>query len=125
MKPLILLLALCALLTACDRSSQSGEAATSTGADSNGSTESGQQTTVAAASEMRVGSYVTLVGKITGHQSEDYYTFADNTGQMRVQIPSEAMQGQQIDQSQQVQLMGEIDSGPQGRYLWVKSMRAM
>lgn len=85
----------------------------------------GQASTVADLANARLGRYVTLEGNIVAHQRADYYTFRDGTGEIRVEIPSAAFGGRQIGPDDGVRIMGEIDTGRTGRYVWVKSLNLM
>jgi uncharacterized protein (TIGR00156 family) len=83
----------------------------------------GQTATVAAAQEARIGAYMTLTGRVLAHLREDYYRFADDTGEMRVEIEPGAWRGQRVGPETTVRLMGEVDRSLAGtRYLWVKSL---
>jgi uncharacterized protein (TIGR00156 family) len=82
----------------------------------------GRETTVAQVAEAQLGSYVTVTGNVVAHQREDYFTFRDGTGEIRVEIDSSVWQKRKIGPEVSVRLLGEIDSGPAGRYLWVKSL---
>ncbi len=87
-----------------------------------GPSASGRPATVAAAQEVRVGTYVTLTGNIVNHQRSDYFTFRDDTGEIRVEIASNVWQGRQVGPNDKVRIMGEVDRGPGGRYIWVKTL---
>ena len=82
----------------------------------------GRETTVAQVAEARLGSYATVTGNVVAHQREDYFTFRDGTGEIRVEIDSSVWKNRKIGPETRVRLLGEIDSGPAGRYLWVKSL---
>ena len=85
--------------------------------------QSGNSMTVAAASEARTGTYITLTGQIVAHQREDYYTFRDDTGTIRVEIPSERWGGRQVGPETTIRILGEVDRTFGGvRYIWVKSL---
>ena len=85
----------------------------------------GQPATVAEALNSRPGRYVTLEGSIVAHLREEYYTFRDSTGDIRVEIPAEAFGGRQIGPNDTVRIMGEIDTGRSGHYVWVKSLQPL
>ncbi|MEM9392590.1 MAG: NirD/YgiW/YdeI family stress tolerance protein [Pseudomonadota bacterium] len=85
----------------------------------------GAQSTVSAAQSARVGSYITLEGSIVSHLREDYYTFRDGTGEMRVEISQGRFGGRAVGPSDRVRIMGEIDNGRAGRYIWVKSLQVL
>jgi uncharacterized protein (TIGR00156 family) len=78
--------------------------------------------TVAAVQGARAGSYVTLTGHIVNHQRGSYFTFRDATGELRVEIDPPAWGGRQVGPDTKLRLVGEVGSGPAGRYLWVKSV---
>ena len=55
-----------------------------------GPSASGRPSTVAEARDVRLGSYVTLTGHIVNHQRSDYFTFRDDTGEIRVETADRA-----------------------------------
>jgi len=85
----------------------------------------GQASTVADAQNTRIGRYVTLEGNIVAHLRGNYYTFRDDSGEMRVEIPADTFGGRQIGPDIRVSIMGEIDTGRGGRYVWVKSLQPL
>jgi len=87
-----------------------------------GPSAAGRTLTVQQAREARVGSYVTVTGNIVNHLRADYYTFRDASGEMRVEIAGGVFQGRKIEPTTQVRLLGEVDTSPAGRYLWVKTL---
>lgn len=87
-----------------------------------GPSASGPPATVAEARAARVGSYVTLTGQIVNHQRGDYYTFRDDTGEIRVEIGSGPWAGREIGPETRVRVMGEVDRGITGRYVWAKTL---
>lgn len=87
-----------------------------------GPSAAGRPATVAAAQDVRIGTYVTLTGHIVNHQRSDYFTFRDDTGEIRVEIASNVWQGRQVGPNDKVRIMGEVDRGPGGRYIWVKTL---
>jgi uncharacterized protein (TIGR00156 family) len=82
----------------------------------------GAPSSVADALNLRVGTYVTLEGNITAHLRGDYFQFSDGSGQIRVEIPAATFGGRQVGPQTRVRLMGEVDQGSAGRYIWVKSL---
>ena len=86
---------------------------------------SGRPSTVAEAREGRLGSYVTLTGHVVNHQRSDYFTFRDETGEIRVEIGSNVWNGRKVGPNDKVRLLGEVDRGPAGRYVWVKSLEVL
>jgi uncharacterized protein (TIGR00156 family) len=85
----------------------------------------GSPMTVAQAQDARVGSYVTLEGSIRARLREEYYQFADATGEIRVEIPDATFAGQQVTPDTRVRLVGEVDRGFGGRYIWVTSLTVL
>lgn len=83
---------------------------------------SGREHTVDQIADVRLGSYVTVTGNIVAHQREDYYTFRDATGEIRVEIANSVWRDREISPETRVRLLGEVDRGSAGRYLWVKSL---
>ena len=81
----------------------------------------GQAATVADA----LGRYVQVTGNIVAHLRGDYFTFADATGQIRVEIARNVWQGREIGPEATVRLLGEVDRGRAGRYLWVKALEVV
>jgi uncharacterized protein (TIGR00156 family) len=83
----------------------------------------GTPTTVAAVEQARLGSYVTMTGRITAHLREDYYRFADDSGEIRVEIGPGIFAGRAIGPQTPIRIMGEVDRSAAGaRYVWVKSL---
>ncbi|AHG18711.1 hypothetical protein Z042_03125 [Chania multitudinisentens RB-25] len=87
-----------------------------------GPSATGQASTVQQAMNTRVGSYITLTGHIVAHQRGDYFTFRDDSGTLRVEIEDSVWRGRNVGPETRVRLLGEVDNGPAGRYLWVKSL---
>lgn len=82
----------------------------------------GNQSTVSAAKDARIGSYVTLQGSIVLHLWDDYYLFRDSTGEMRVEISSGRFGGLRIGPFDRVRIVGEVDLNRSERYIWVQSL---
>jgi len=84
---------------------------------------SGQVSTVQEANRAPIGSYVTVVGNIVNHLREDYYTFGDETGEIRVEITDRVWQNRVVTPDTQVRVLAEVDRNLAGtRYLWVKAL---
>lgn len=83
---------------------------------------SGNGSTVAQIGAARMGSYVTVTGHIVDHQRKDYFTFRDGSGEIRVEIEADVWRNRPVTPETKVRLLAEIDQGPAGRYLWVKSL---
>jgi uncharacterized protein (TIGR00156 family) len=79
-------------------------------------------TTVAKLREARLGTYVTVEGRVVAHQRQNYYTFRDGSGEIRVEIDPALWQNRKVGPDDKVRLVGELDQGTAGRYLWVKSL---
>lgn len=88
-----------------------------------GPSVTGGEATVAAAQDARLGSYHRLKGNIVSHLRESSYMFRDSTGEIRVEIAPGRFAGQQIGPDDTVRIMGEVDRGIAGRYIWVKSLQ--
>lgn len=83
----------------------------------------GPASTVAQVQDARLNSYVTVTGNIVNHLRENYYTFRDQTGEMRVEIDSAVWKNRQVGPTTLVRLRAEVDQGISGnRYLWVESL---
>lgn len=83
----------------------------------------GPASTVAQVQNARINSYVTVTGNIVNHLRENYYTFRDQTGEMRVEIDPSVWKSRQVGPSTQVRLRGEVDMRLNtARYLWVESL---
>lgn len=88
-----------------------------------GPTARGQTSTVAQAQKARVDTYVTLTGNIVSHLREDYYTFRDSTGEIRVEIEPEVWRNRKVGPDTTVRLLAEVDRNAAGTlYLWVQSL---
>ncbi len=75
-----------------------------------------------ATSSLRVGTYVTLTGNIVEHLREDYFTFKDGSGSIRVEVPANVFRGQRVAPDTTVRITGEIDRAAAGRYVYVKAL---
>lgn len=88
-----------------------------------GPSKSGTSATVEqATNSLRVGTYVTLTGHVVEHLREEYFTFRDNSGSIRAEIPSSVFRGQRVAPTTTVRITGEIDQGRAGRYIYVKAL---
>ncbi|MFZ1727008.1 MAG: NirD/YgiW/YdeI family stress tolerance protein [Albidovulum sp.] len=128
MKKILAVSLLCGLLSTFSYSliSASSTVATAPSATSEqfaGPEAAGQVSTVQEVKTARLGSYVTVVGNIVDHLREDYYTFRDETGEIRVEIEDRVWQNRSVTPDTQVRLLAEVDRNLVGiRYLWVKSL---
>lgn len=82
-------------------------------------------TTVQQIAEARLGSDVTLVGNIVERQRDEYYTFRDDTGEIRVEIDRRVWLGREVTPDTRVQLIGEVERGVAGRYVDVDSLEIL
>lgn len=87
-----------------------------------GPSAAGRASTVAQLNQARLGSYVTVTGQVVDHQRQNYYTFRDKTGEIRVEIAESLWQGRKVSPETRVRLLGEVSRGLFGRYLWVKTL---
>lgn len=87
-----------------------------------GPTAVGQQSTVKQASQVRLGTYVTLTGSIVEHLRGEYFSFSDATGTIRVEIPGDVWHGVSVSPTNTVRLVGEVDRSRVGRYVFIKSL---
>ena len=83
----------------------------------------GKPGTVAQVAQARLGTYVTVTGNIVAHQRQNDFPFRDGTGEIRVEVEESVWQGRKIGPETKVRLVGEVDRGAAGRYLWVKSLQ--
>jgi len=90
-----------------------------------GPSAAGRPSRVADLPQARLGSYVTVTGHVVAHLRGDYYTFRDSSGEIRVEIESPVWQGRAVSPQTKVRLLGEVDSGPAGRYLWIKQLQTV
>ena len=88
-----------------------------------GPAPTGQTSTVEQASNASVDTYVTVTGNIVAHLREEYYTFRDETGDIRVEIDSSVWRNREVGPDTLVQLLAEVDRNAAGTvYLWVQSL---
>lgn len=78
--------------------------------------------TVAQAADARVGSDVTLTGHVVGHLRDEYYTFRDDTGDIRVEIDRRTWNGREVGPTDKVRISGEIERDWRGRYIDVERL---
>ncbi len=87
-----------------------------------GPSQQGNAATAAAIADLRLGSYVVLTGNIITHLRSDYFTFQDQTGTVRVEVSPELWAGRRVTPETRVRILGEVDRGRAGRYVWVKTL---
>ena len=82
--------------------------------------------TVEQALEARVGTYAVVTGQIINQIREDYYTFRDGTGDIRIEIAPNVWNNQEVTPQTTVRLHVEVDTNLFGRrYLWVESLEVV
>jgi uncharacterized protein (TIGR00156 family) len=82
-------------------------------------------TTVAQLRQAALGRYFTVEGKVVAHQRQNYYTFRDGSGEIRVEIEPALWQNRKVGPDTKVRLVAELDHGTAGRYLWIKSLEVL
>ena len=88
-----------------------------------GPSATGSRTTVEQARKVPVDTYVTVTGNIVAHLREDYYTFRDETGEIRVEIEPPVWRNRKVGPETKVRLVAEVDRNAAGTiYLWVDSL---
>ena len=87
-----------------------------------GPSASPQPVTVAQAADARSGSNVTLEGNVVGHLRDEYYTFRDGTGEIRVEIDRRTWNGREVGPDDRVRISGEIERDWRGRYIDVERL---
>lgn len=84
-----------------------------------------QVITVSQVGNARLGSDVTLEGNVIERQREDYYTFRDATGDIRVEIERRVWRDRQVGPEQKVRITGEVERGWSGRYIDVDVLEVL
>jgi uncharacterized protein (TIGR00156 family) len=85
-----------------------------------------EELTVEKAQEAMVGTYATVTGRIINQLREDYYTFQDETGEIRIEVSPALWNNRQVTPQMMVRLSVEVDSNIFGRrYLWVESIEIL
>ena len=87
-----------------------------------GPSVTGRDTTAAGVAHARAGSYVTLTGHIVTHLRDEYYTFRDASGEVRVEIDDDLWRGRKVGPETRVRVMGEVERSIKGRYVDVKTL---
>lgn len=88
-----------------------------------GPSATGRVSTVEEARNAPVDTYVSVTGNIVAHLREDYYTFRDQTGEVRVEIEPPVWRNREIGPETKVRLVAEVDRNAAGTvYLWVESL---
>jgi uncharacterized protein (TIGR00156 family) len=99
--------------------------ATAAVAQFTGPSASARPATVAEALDARLGSNVTLTGHIVSHQRDDYFTFRDDTGEIRVEIDRRTWGGREVTPEHRVRLAGEIERSVFRRYIDVERLEVL
>ena len=66
------------------------------------------QSRIQAVPSMREGAWVTLEGNVISQQQEEWYTFRDPTGTIKVRIQQKVWNGQHFDAQDLVRVSGQI-----------------
>ncbi|HEM8759500.1 TPA: NirD/YgiW/YdeI family stress tolerance protein [Enterobacter hormaechei] len=66
------------------------------------------QSRIQAVSSMHEGAWITLEGNVISQQQEEWYTFRDPTGTIKVRIPQKVWNGQHFDAQDLVRVSGQI-----------------
>jgi uncharacterized protein (TIGR00156 family) len=83
----------------------------------------GGVTSAAEAQGVRLGAAVVVEGRILERLREDYYRFADDSGEIRVEIEPEVWGGRAVGPETIVRLGGDMDPHRDGgRYLSVETL---
>ena len=95
-------------------------------AEFTGPSAAGRISTVEEARNAPVDTYVTVTGNIVAHLREEYYTFRDQTGEVRVEIETPVWRNRKIGPDTKVRLVAEVDRDAAGTiYLWVDSLEIL
>ena len=88
-----------------------------------GPTPRGSAMSVKAARAAPIDTYVVVTGSIVAHLRENYHTFRDATGDIRVEISDRVWSGRPVTPKNTVRLVAEVDRNSSGLvYLWVQSL---
>jgi uncharacterized protein (TIGR00156 family) len=79
----------------------------------------GEEISVEEALSTPLNTYVTVTGSILEHLGEEYYLLADDSGEIRVEIPNALWRGTRVESTDTVRIRGEVDEDSEGIYLWV------
>lgn len=82
-------------------------------------------TTVEQTQTMRLGRDVTLEGFVVERLREDYYTFRDDTGEIRAEIERRLWRNRRVTSKTPVRLTGEIERDVRGRYISVDRLQIL
>ncbi|WP_141685968.1 YgiW/YdeI family stress tolerance OB fold protein, partial [Serratia marcescens] len=66
------------------------------------------QSRIQAVSSMHEGAWVTLEGNVISQQQDEWYTFRDPTGTIKVRIPQKVWNGQHFDAQDLVRVSGQV-----------------
>lgn len=66
------------------------------------------QSRIQAVPSMREGAWVTLEGNVISQQQEEWYTFRDPTGTIKVRIQQKVWNGQHFDAQDLVRVSGQV-----------------
>ncbi|MCL2845980.1 MAG: NirD/YgiW/YdeI family stress tolerance protein [Chitinivibrionia bacterium] len=80
-------------------------------------------TPVSVARTLRDDTWVFMQGNILRNVRHERYIFADNTGEIMLEIDSDVWQGMLIGANDRIEIFGEIDRNGRRVYVDVKSIR--
>lgn len=66
------------------------------------------QSRIQAVSSMHEGAWITLEGNVISQQQDEWYTFRDPTGTIKVRIPQKVWNGQHFDAQDLVRMSGQV-----------------
>lgn len=66
------------------------------------------QSRIQIVSSMHEGAWITLEGNVVSQQQDEWYTFRDPTGTIKVRIPQKVWNGQHFDAQDLVRVSGQV-----------------
>jgi uncharacterized protein (TIGR00156 family) len=81
------------------------------------------QSRIQAVSSMHEGAWITLEGNVISQQQEEWYTFRDPTGTIKVRIPQKIWNGQHFDAQDLVRVSGQMSRENGSRSLNVEVIK--
>ncbi len=77
------------------------------------------QSRIQIVSSMHEGAWITLEGNVVSQQQDEWYTFRDPTGTIKVRIPQKVWNGQHFDAQDLVRVSGPVSHENDGSILYV------
>ncbi|HCB2314111.1 TPA: NirD/YgiW/YdeI family stress tolerance protein, partial [Klebsiella pneumoniae] len=78
------------------------------------------QSRIQAVPSMHEGAWITLEGNVISQQQDEWYTFRDPTGTIKVRIPQKVWNGQHFDAQDLVRVSGQVSHENDGSVLNVE-----